>query len=65
VEAVNLKYPTKKFDVTIPLPGKAITIGNDWTIAAVEMSAPDIHTTFKWNVARAEFPPDPQAARSR
>ncbi|MES2461636.1 MAG: hypothetical protein V4671_13715 [Armatimonadota bacterium] len=65
VEPVNMKYPTEESDIVLPVPGKEFSVSGEWDIPAGKMSADDIHTYFEWIAAKAEFPPDPKAARSR
>lgn len=65
IEPVDMRLPTEESDVVFPVPGKTFSIGGGWDIPGDKMAAEEINTTFEWITARAEFPPDPQAARSR
>ncbi|MBC8138171.1 MAG: hypothetical protein H8F28_20010 [Fibrella sp.] len=65
IEPVEMRIPTEESDVVFPVPGKTFAIGGGWDIPGDKMSSSEINTTFEWISATAEFPPDPQAARSR
>lgn len=62
---VTMRLSTEESEVEFVVPGKKFSIGGGWDIPGDTMSESEINTSFKWIPARAEFPPDPQAARSR
>jgi hypothetical protein len=63
----TIKSPTEDrlpdgTEMELYLPGGSFAFGADWAIPAGTMQN-EIGTSFTWNTAQAEYPPDPKAAR--